>query len=119
MVNEEGARLNVREAYHLPNYVAAHVKRVTWLMKPDDPENDEFLRMLRPILDAQSGPTSTSIGFLGADRSVAVADISTALDWKLSGEVFQLLRQHPAVAGVQIEASPLELKETRRWGKKR
>ncbi len=119
MVNEEGARLNVREAYHLANYVASNVKNVTWILDPQNPDNASFLSSLRPILDAQSGPTSTSIGFLGADRAVAVADISTALNWKLSGEVFQVLRHHPAVAGVQIETSPFELRETKRWGSRR
>ncbi len=119
MVNEEGARLNVREAYPLPNYVASNVKQVTWLLDPANPDNSSFLRSLRPILDGQSGPTSTSLGFVGPDRAIAVADVSTALDWKLSGEVFQVLRNHPAVVGVQIETSPLELKQNARWGKRR
>ena len=75
---------------------------------------------LRPILDARGGRTSTSFGFLGENRAAAIADVSTALDWTLSGEIFQTLRAHPAVAGVQIEAASLELKEQkRRWGKKR
>ncbi|WP_221029861.1 DNA polymerase III subunit alpha [Actomonas aquatica] len=119
MVNEEGARLNVREAYHLPNYVASNIKRVTWLLDPANTDNSSFLRSLRPIIDGQSGPTSTSLGFVGPDRSVAIADISTALDWKLSGEIFQVLRNHPAVVGVQIETAPFELKQTQRWGKRR
>ncbi|MCF3649137.1 DNA polymerase III subunit alpha [Synoicihabitans lomoniglobus] len=119
MVRDDGARVNVKEAYPLANYVAANVKRVTWLLHPDHRDNADFMEQLRPILDAQSGSTNTSFGFLGEDRAIAVADVSTALSWKLSGEIFQILRQHPAVAGVQIETSPLEVKETRRWGKRR
>ncbi len=119
MVKEDGARVNVREAYPLANYVASNIKRVIWLLDPANPDNPRFLQQLRPILDSQTGSTGTSLGFLGADRAAAIADVSTALNWKLSGEVFQVLRNHPAVVGVQIEASPLELKETRRWGKRR
>jgi DNA polymerase-3 subunit alpha len=119
MVRDDGARLNVKEAYSLPAYVAQHVKRVTWLLDPTSTENSNFMTSLRPILDAQSGPTATSFGFLGDHRAAAVADVSTALNWAVTGEVFQTLRQHPAVAGVQIECSPVEVKETRRWGKRR
>ena len=119
MVRDDGARLNVREAYSLANYVAANIRRVTWLLKPDHPENDDFLRDLRSMLDRQPGGTATSIGFLVENRAAAVAEVSTALNFTLSGEIFQILRSHPAVAGVQIEAKPLELKETRRWGRKR
>ena len=120
MVRDDGARINVRETYPLAAYVANNVKRVTWLLNPDNPENGEFMASLRPILNARSGRTATSFGFLGEKRAAAIADVSTALDWSLSGEVFQTLRAHPAIAGVQIEAAPLELKEQkRRWGKKR
>ncbi len=119
MVRDDGARINVRETYPLAAYVAQNVKRVTWLLKPDNPENEEFMTSLRPILDARGGRTSTSFGFLGENRAAAIADVSTALDWTLTGEIFQTLRAHPAIAGVQIEAAGLELKEQkRRWGKK-
>jgi DNA polymerase-3 subunit alpha len=120
MVRDDGARINVRETYPLASYVANNVKRVTWLLQPDNPENEEFMKSLRPILDARGGRTGTSFGFLGENRAAAIADVSTALDWTLTGEIFQTLRAHPAVAGVQIEAASLELKEQkRRWGKKR
>jgi DNA polymerase-3 subunit alpha len=47
-----------------------------------------------------------------------VAEASSALSWKLSAAVFQQLRAHPAVLGVQIETKKLELKQDRRWAKK-
>ncbi|MCC5021531.1 MAG: DNA polymerase III subunit alpha [Candidatus Synoicihabitans palmerolidicus] len=119
IVRDDGPRVNVREAYPLANYVSSNVKRVIWLLKPDNPENDDFLQQLRPILDAQSGQTTTTFGFLGENHTIAMADVSPALNWKLSGEIFQILRKHPAVQGVQIEASGLELKEQKHWGKRR
>jgi DNA polymerase-3 subunit alpha len=44
-----------------------------------------------------------------------VAEASHALAWKLTAPVFQRLRSHPAVAGVQLETKRLELKSDRRW----
>jgi DNA polymerase-3 subunit alpha len=48
-----------------------------------------------------------------------MAEASTALSWKLNAPSFQALRSHPAVAGVQIETRHLELKNDRRWSKKK
>ena len=118
MVRDDGARINVREVMPLANYVSSNIKKVTWILHPNHAETPAFLEELRPILDRQSGSTSTSFGFIQEDRVVAVADASSALNWKLSGEIFQILRNHPAVAGVQLEAKPLEVKEQRRWGKR-
>jgi len=114
MVRDDGARLNVREAHPLAGYVANHIKRLTWLLKPDHPETRAFLEQLRPTLQEQPGSTATSIGFMTGDEVAVVGEVSTALGWKLSGEEFQRLRSHPAVAGVQIDAKPLELHEPMR-----
>jgi DNA polymerase-3 subunit alpha len=52
------------------------------------------------------------------DRAAPVAEASGALGWKLTAPVFQQLRAHPAVAGVQLETKRLELKQDRRWAKR-
>src|SRR5690606_16780693 len=59
IVNQEGARINVKELYPLDTYVASHVKRVRWLLKPDHPELPAMLADLRPLLDKNSGSTLT------------------------------------------------------------
>ncbi len=115
---DDGSRINVKEVYPLDLYVANHISRVTWLLRPSHPETPAFLERLRETLNKHVGDTRTSLGFLFEDRIAPVAEISTALGWKVSGPVFQSLRLHPAVAGVQIEAKRLEIKETRRWAKK-
>jgi DNA polymerase-3 subunit alpha len=56
--------------------------------------------------------------FVFADRAAPVAEASSALGWKLTAPVFQQLRAHPAVAGVQLETKRLELKQDRRWAKR-
>ena len=118
MRGDDGARVNVKECYPLDNYVTGNVRRVTWLLHPAHPQTEAFLQQLRQVLNKQTGDTKTSLGFLVDGQVAAVAEVSTALGWKLTGPTFQELRAHPAVAGVQIETKALEIKETRRWAKR-
>ena len=118
MRGDDGARVNVKECYPLDNYVTGNVRRVTWLLHPAHPDTRGFLQQLRDTLNRQTGDTRTSLGFLVDGQVAAVAEASTALGWKLTGAAFQQLRAHPAVAGVQLETKPLEIKETRRWAKR-
>lgn len=118
IVNQEGARINIKEVRPLEAYVMSNVKRVTWLLKPDHPQLNDFLKTLRQTLDKQVGSTLTSLGFLFEDRITALSDVSGALGWKLTPNKFQELRQHPCVAGVQIETKHLEIADDRKWSKK-
>ncbi|PAW66636.1 MAG: DNA polymerase III subunit alpha [Opitutia bacterium Tous-C1TDCM] len=118
IVNQEGPRINVKEIYPLDGQVAGLVKRVTWLLHPSHPAVPAFLQQLRSTLDKQAGDTRVSLGFVFENRVASVAEASNALSWKLNAPAFQTLRAHPAVAGVQVETRPLELKEDRRWKKR-
>jgi len=118
IVNQEGARINVKECRPLEAYIMSNVKRVTWLLKPDHPQLNEFLKTLRDILNKNVGSTLTSLGFLFEDRITAFSDVSGALGWKLTPAKFQELRQHPCVAGVQLETKHLEIADDRKWSKR-
>jgi DNA polymerase-3 subunit alpha len=114
----DGARINVKECYPLDNYVTGIVRKVTWLLRPEHPALPAFLRLLREQVNKQTGDTRLEFGFLFDDRATPVAEVSGALSWKLTAQDFQLLRAHPAVAGVQLETKRLELKQDRRWSKR-
>ncbi len=118
IVGQEGPRINVKECRPLEAYVMAHIKRVTWLLHPEHPQLHDFFKILRSALDQQVGSTLTSLGFLFEDRITAFSDVSGALGWKLTPAKFQELRQHPAVAGVQLETKHLEIADDRKWSKK-
>jgi DNA polymerase-3 subunit alpha len=118
IVNHEGARINVKEAYPLENQIAGLVRKVVWLLHPKHRELPSFLKQLRATLDKQSGDTRTEVAFVFEDRISPYAELSTALTWKANGPAFQQLHAHPAVAGVQIETRRLELKQDRRWSKR-
>jgi DNA polymerase-3 subunit alpha len=118
LVNQEGARINVKEAYPLDAQVAGLVRKVTWLLHPTSREVPGFLKQLRETLNKQVGDTRVEFGFVFGDRIAPIAEVSTALSWKLNAPSFQQLRSHPAVAGVQLETRRLELKQDRRWSKR-
>jgi hypothetical protein len=91
---------------------------VTWLVDSRHPEAADFLTGLRASLNACVGDTRTELAMAIGERFAPVAEISTALGWKVSGPEFQRIRSHPAVLGVEVEAKPLSLKEVRRWPKR-
>jgi DNA polymerase-3 subunit alpha len=118
MKGNDGARLNVKELYPLDGYLGNNIRRVTWLVKPDDAHLPDFLRDLRRSIDAANGDTRVELAFLFDDRVAPIAETSTALKWRINPDAFQKLRGHPAVAGVLAEARTPELKEVKRWGKR-
>ena len=114
----DGTRINIKECYPLESFVSGIVKKVTWLLHPAHPELPAFFRLLRDTVTSQSGDTRMEFAFVFEDRAAPVAEVSGALAWRLTAPVFQQLRAHPAVAGVQLETKRLELKQDRRWAKR-
>ena len=114
----DGTRINIKECYPLDSFTSGIVKKVTWLLHPAHPELPAFFRLLRDTVNQQSGDTRMEFAFVFEDRAAPVAEVSGALAWKLTAAVFQSLRAHPAVAGVQLETKRLELKQDRRWSKR-
>ncbi len=119
IVGQEGPRINVKEAYPLQSYTTSHVKRVGWLLRPDHPRLNEFLKLLRDTLDRHAGDTRIDLGFVFENRVTALSEASAALGFRFHPDAFKALRQHPAVAGLQVETKRLELKNDRKWGPKR
>jgi DNA-directed DNA polymerase III (polc) len=119
IVGQEGPRINVKEAYPLQSYTAANIRRIGWLLKPDHPQLTEFLRLLRTTLDRNAGDTRIDLGFVFENRVTALSEASSALGFRFNPDAYKTLRQHPAVAGIQVETRRLELKNDRRWGPKR
>ena len=113
--SEDGARLNVKECYPLEPHLLQNIRKITWIIRPDDPRNDDFLSELRETLLKLSGDVRSEVAVLFDDDTLAVAETASALNWKLNPPDFQRLHKHPALAGVLIETRAIELKETSRW----
>ncbi|MDB6166225.1 MAG: dnaE, partial [Lacunisphaera sp.] len=119
MKGTDGARLNVKECYALDSYLPGAVRKVTWLLHPEHKELPDFLKKLRTTINGAGGETRVELAFLFEGRAAPVAEVASALNWRVSPPTFQELRSHPAVAGAVIEPRRVEIKETRRWGNKR
>ena len=119
IVGQEGPRINVKEAYPLLSYTGANIKRIQWLLHPEHPKTAEFLRLLRTTLDRYNGDTKIELGFVFENRITAISEASSALGFRFHPDAYKALRQHPAVAGLQVETRRLELKNDRKWGPKR
>ena len=113
--SEDGARLNVKECYPLEPHLMNNIKKITWVIRPDDPRNDDFMLQLREMLLKTTGDIRNEVAVLFEDDTLAVAETAGALNWKLVCPDFQQLRKHPALTGVLIETRSIELKETSRW----
>jgi len=114
----DGPRVNVKECYPLDAAVSKTVRRITWLIRPGDPNLESFLRKLRETIVREQGDTRMEFAVLLEGGVAPVAEASAALSWRLTGAGFQELRSHPAVAGVRIETRPLELKAEQRWARR-
>src|SRR5690349_23945834 len=68
LVNQEGARINVKECYPLDAQVAGFVKKVTWLLHPHHRALSSFLHLLRETLNKQVGDTRVAFAFVFAVR---------------------------------------------------
>ena len=119
MKGNDGARLNVKELYPLDAYLQNNIRKVTWLLQPAHAELPSFLQQLRETLNAASGDTKVELAFLFENRVAPIAEVAGALKWRIAPDAFQRLRAHPAVSGLLAEARTLELKEDKRWGRKR
>ncbi len=114
----DGPRVNVKECYTLDAAVQRTVRKITWLLKPDEPGLEAFMRALREAVVRDQGDTRIEFAILLEGGVAPVAEASKALSWRLSAPAFQQLRSHPCVAGVRIETRPLELKQDSRWARR-
>jgi DNA polymerase-3 subunit alpha len=114
----DGPRLNVKECYELDPAVARIVRKVTWLLRPEHPGTEAFLRELRETVLRESGDTRLEFAMLLEGGVAPVAEASAGLSWRLTAAALQTLRSQPCIAGVSLETRPLELKPDTRWARR-
>ena len=92
----DGPRVNVKECYPLDLAVARTVRKVTWIIRPDDPALDAFMHGLRDAVVRDQGDTRIEFAVLLDGGVAPVAEASAALSWRLTAAAFQELRSIPA-----------------------
>jgi len=114
----DGARLNVKECYPLEGALPGIIKKITWVLRPDDATAPDFIKKLRAAINTSGGDTRVELAVMFDDGATLIAEVANSLTWRVSAEKFQEFRSHPAIAATLIEARHPELKEQRRWAKR-
>lgn len=111
-------RYSVREVHSLDRALPSLVKKVTWVLKNDEPAVG-FLNDLRAALDGGSGEALVEIAFANEENVAAIAEVSPALRWQVSPNGFRSLSRNRSVLGWEIDKKPLQVAEQkRRWGRR-
>jgi DNA polymerase-3 subunit alpha len=120
--------LQGHDIFDLETSVPRLVRRINFILHPDK-ETNEFLPLLRRIVDeeykdSRDGKTTNhhtsevAISFL-IENQILETNTSKALKIAINGENYRQLRRHPAVAGIRVEAVPVEHIDDRpQWAKR-
>jgi len=93
------------------------ISRINFILQPNS-KAEEFIELLREIIDDQYGETCVNISFL-VEEQIVEAQTAQSLTFTITQTNFKKLRRHPALAGVRIEAVDLKPVNDRRPWKKR
>lgn len=120
--------LHGHDIYDLHSSIPRLIQRINFILHPDQ-QTDEFLPLLRGIIDEEYQQScagealnehysEVAVSFL-IDNQILDTDSSKALKIAINGENYKTLRRHPAVAGIRVEALPVQAVDNRRpWEKK-
>ena len=121
--------LQGHDLFDLQTSVPRLIKRINFILYPDR-ETEDFLPLLREVIDHEyqqsregenynEHSSEVAVSFLIEDQ-ILETDSSKALKIAINGENYKTLRRHPAVAGIRVEALPVQAVDDRRpWEKKR
>jgi DNA polymerase-3 subunit alpha len=121
--------LQGHDLFDLQASIPRLIRRINFILHPNR-QTDEFLPLLREVIDreyqqSRDGKTGgehsseVALSFLVGEQ-ILETNSSKALKIAIDGENYRQLRRHPAVAGIRVEALPVETIDDRRpWEKKR
>ena len=115
--------LQGHDLFDLQTSVPRLIKRINFILYPDR-ETEDFLPLLREVIDheyqqSRAGEnynehsSEVAVSFLIGDQ-ILETDSSKALKIAINGENYKTLRRHPAVAGIRVEALPVQAVDDRR-----
>ncbi len=121
--------LQGHDLFDLQTSIPRLIQRINFILYPDR-ETEDFLPLLREVIDHEyqqsrdgesynEHSSEVAVSFLIEDQ-ILETDSSKALKIAINGENYKTLRRHPAVAGIRVEALPVQAVDDRRpWEKKR
>jgi DNA polymerase-3 subunit alpha len=121
--------LQGHDLFDLESSIPRLIQRINFILYPDR-QTEDFLTLLREVIDREyqqsrdgkntrEHSSEVALSFL-IDNQILETDSSKALKIAINGENYKELRRHPAVAGIRVEALPVQTVDDRRpWEKKR
>lgn len=109
--NSDGdVRLSVVDARPLLGSVPILVKKICWVIKPDQ-EAESFVKALRKEIESRYGDISISVAVQVENNQLLEVDCRLPMGYGFQAKGFQNLRKHPSVVGVQIQVEDIKLPE--------
>lgn len=100
-------RLSAQSIYSLKGRLQSLIKTIH-IVVDSQKQTDAFLAHLSDYIHTHEGPCELTLSFLMPDQSLLDAEIAKSLSFKLTPEVFQEWRQHPAVVAIHPKVAVLE-----------
>lgn len=107
------ASFNAVEIYPLVKRLPYLFEAFRWVLLPQHPQVNDFLESLKQYMHAHSGSIKTFIAFKLNDNEILEAHIAPSLATSFNLEAIKNLRNHPAVAELQLKTIPLSLPKSR------
>lgn len=114
LVGRRNGEMNLaaHEVYDLESSIPKIIQRINFILRPNE-KAKEFIELLRETTDDEYGETRVNISFL-VDEQIVETQTAQSLTFTITGTNFKMLRRHPALAGVRIEATSLKPIDDRR-----
>ena len=110
--------LAAHEIYELESSIPKIIQRINFILYPTQ-QAAEFITLLRDTIEDEYGSTRVNVSFL-VDNQVVEAQTAQSLTFTINSTNYKLLRKHPALAGVRLEATSTPTIDDRRpWQKNR
>jgi DNA polymerase III subunit alpha len=110
--------LACNDIYDLEQSVTGIIKRINFILHPNEAQATSFIEHLRKTIDGEYGDTRVNVSFL-IDNQIVETQTAQSLTFTISSSNYKELRRHPALAGVRIEAVPVQVIDDRRPWEKR
>ena len=119
--------LTAYDIFDLENSIPRIIQKINFILHPKA-SAPEFLQTLRDVIDAEYNncrdgdhinehSSEIAVSFL-IDNQIIEINSSSALKIAINGSNYKVLRQHPTVAGIRVEAFPMQAIDDRKaWEK--
>ncbi|CAA6679491.1 MULTISPECIES: DNA polymerase III subunit alpha [unclassified Lentimonas] len=111
--------LTAHEVFDLEQSIPRIIQRINFILHPHENNATDFIAKFRDMIDVEYGSTRVNLSFL-VDEQIVETETAQSLTFTITGTNYKELRRHPALAGVRIQAIPVQPIDDRKpWEKRK